>query len=349
MDAGEPQLLEVANIDQRIFSDEPLLMRVERATIALHKELEDSDEKRSLEIISLAANAGLVRPVAAKKEMKNYGKPGHEQVTSDVLLKYRLREEQLLQSGTLDIPWGVKWLLSYVVLLDTPVLGAESMAKMINVVRRWLTALADADIHEVKGQLADLNEIVDRAYDELLASRALASQMPGLFNAACSLLYAGQLRSLYVDEGLPNWVLRDRSSAAAGAGNNQHLPATDLPEDHMSVEEARQYVAGTVADDARCSHSRAVDLIVESIGSSAADESSEWQLRVVVRVFDRQRMMAAEEDAVSLRFEYALAENLRPGQVIEATLHTLSDGCSYIDAVTMVWPSYSPLDYVGLC
>ncbi|KAJ2061078.1 hypothetical protein GGI17_003335 [Coemansia sp. S146] len=340
MDTDEIVPAQSSAIDTRDFADEPLLMRVERVTAALNRELDDTVEKRCLEITSFAANAGLVRPVATKKELKKYKKDGEEQATRDIILKYRLREEQLLQSGTLDIPWGLKWLLSYVVLIDSPVIGPGNMEKMTSVVQRWLNAMASADIHEVKDHLEDLTKFVDCARVELLASRALANQLPGMFNAACSLLYDGALRSVHVDFGLPKWVLADRRNSGGG----DRLMPDHLVQD-LSIEQARQIVSGIVAEDAQCTRSRPVDLKVESVGVCGDDG-----LHIVsVCVFDRQNMVAVEgEDTVVLRFETDLAGNVIPGQVIEATLYTLSDGCHYIDAVTMLWPSYSPLDYVNL-
>ncbi|KAJ2702618.1 hypothetical protein H4218_000734 [Coemansia sp. IMI 209128] len=327
-------------IDTREFADEPLLMRVERVTTALNRELEDTVEKRCLEITSFAANAGLVRPVATKRELKKYKKEGEAQATRDIILKYRLREEQLLQSGTLDIVWGLKWLLSYVVLIETPVIGPGNMEKMTSVVQRWLNAMASANIHEVKNQLEDLTKLVDCARKELLASRALSNQLPGVFNAACSLLYAGALHSVNVEMCLPKWVIADRSNSEGG-----ERPMPDHLVQDLSIEQARQLVSGIVADDAQCTRSRPVDLLVESVGACGDDGLH----LVSVCVFDRQTMASAEgESSIALRFETDLAENLISGQVIEATLYTLSDGCSYIDAVTMVWPSYSPLDYVTM-
>ncbi|KAJ2908495.1 hypothetical protein GGI21_002827 [Coemansia aciculifera] len=328
-----------ANISTCDFTDEPLLMRVERVTTALFRELEDAQEKRCLELTSFEANAGLVRPVATKKELKKYKAGGEEQTTSDILLRYRLREEQLLQSGTLDIPWGLKWLLSYVVLIESPVFGAGGMEKMTSVVQRWLNALASADIHEVKDQLEELTKFVDCARDELVASRALANQLPGVFNAACSLLYAGELHTVHVDGGLPKWVLADRRNGGEGRLSQGHSPLD------MSIEQSRQFVSDIIAPDAQCSRTRPADLLVEAVGGCGDDGLH----KVSTRVFDRQRMAVAEgEDPVTLRFETDLVANLRIGQVIETTLYTLSDGCSYIDVVTMVWPSYSPLDYVNM-
>ncbi|KAJ2449315.1 hypothetical protein GGF42_004810 [Coemansia sp. RSA 2424] len=339
MDTSEILPARSADISTRDFADEPLLMRVERVTTALNRELEDTLEKRCLELTSFAANAGLVRPVATKKELKKYKVAGEEQATSDILLRYRLREDQLLQSGTLDVPWGLKWLLSYVVLIESPVLGPGSMEKMTSVVQRWLNAMASADIHEIKVQLEDLTRFIDCARDELVASRALANQLPGVFNAACSLLYAGELHSVHVDASLPKWVLADQRN------EGEERRAQEHSSQGLSIEQARRLVADVVAGDAQCSRSRPVDLLVEHVGA-CGDAGLH---RVSTRVFDRRRMAAAEgEDPVVLRFETDLAENLRLGQVIEATVYTLSDGCSYIDAVTMVWPSYSPLDYVNL-
>ncbi|KAJ2105599.1 hypothetical protein GGI16_002287 [Coemansia sp. S142-1] len=333
-------LVQSSAIDTHDFADEPLLMRVERVTAALNRELEDTVEKRCLEITSFAANAGLIRPVATKKELKKYRKDGEEQATHDIILKYRLREEQLLQSGPLDIPWGLKWLLSYVVLIDSPVIGPGNMEKMTSVVQRWLNAMASADIYEVKDHLEDLTKFVDCAREELLASRALANELPGMFNSACSLLYAGALRSLYVDKGLPKWVLADRRDSEGG----ERLVPDHMVQD-LSIEQARQLVSGIVADDAQCTRSRPVDILVQSVGVCGDDGLH----MVSACVFDRQNMAAVEgEDSIVLRFETDLASNLIPGQVIETTLYTLSDGCNYIDAVTMIWPSYSPLDYVNL-
>ncbi|KAJ2736442.1 hypothetical protein IW152_000803 [Coemansia sp. BCRC 34962] len=340
MDIDELEPAQNPAIDTREFAAEPLLMRVERVTTALNRELEDTMEKRCFEITSFAANAGLVRPIATKKELKKYRKEGEEQATRDIILKYRLREEQLLQSGTLDVAWGLKWLLSYVVLIESPIIGPGNMEKMTSVVQRWLNAMARADIHEVKDQLEDLTKLIDCAHKELLASRALANQLPGAFNAACSLLYAGELHSVNIDMGLPKWVIADRSNSGGG-----EQPMPDRLVQDLSIEQARQLVSGIVADDAQCTRSRPVDLLVESVGASGDDGLH----LVLVCVFDRQSMAAAEgESSIALRFEADLAENLISGQVIEATLYALSDGCSYIDAVTMVWPSYSPLDYVDM-
>ncbi|KAJ2800842.1 hypothetical protein H4S07_005081 [Coemansia furcata] len=211
---------------------------------------------------------------------------------------------------------------------------------MTSVVQRWLNAMASADIHEVKDQLEDLTKFVDCAREELLASRALANQMPGMFNAACSLLYAGELHRVHVESGLPKWVLADRENSR---GDGRLMP-DHLVQD-LSLEQARQLLSGIVADDARCTRSRPVDLLVASVGACGDDGMH----KVSVGIFDRQNMMVVEgEDSIVLRFEADLAANLISGQVIEATLYTLSDGCNYIDAVTMVWPSYSPLDYVNM-
>ncbi|KAJ2746493.1 hypothetical protein GGI20_001336 [Coemansia sp. BCRC 34301] len=340
MDAkGETLAVQSSNISTRDFADEPLLMRVERVTAALNRELVDAQERRCLELTSFTSNAGLVRPVATKKVLKKYKVAGEEQATTNILLRYQLREDQLLKSGTLDIPWGLKWLLSYVVLIESPVLGPGSMEKMTSVVQRWLNAMASADIHEIKDQLEDLTKLVDCARDELVASRALANQLPGVFNAACSLLFAGELHIMHVNAGLPKWVLADRLSGEKGWLAQLHAPQD------VSLEQARQSVAEIVARDARCVRSRHVDLLVESVGACGDDGLH----KVSACVYDRRGMTVAEgEGPVVLRFETDLAENLRRGQVIEATLHTLSDGCDYIDAVTMVWPSYSPLDYVNL-
>ncbi|KAJ1892157.1 hypothetical protein LPJ66_006510 [Kickxella alabastrina] len=341
-ESGGPTLPRDTHIDTRMFSNEPLLLRMDLATHAFYRKLENPQDKKVLEIASHVANVSVLLRQATKKELKRYGQPGEQEITRDVRMKYQARQDQVTQPGTFDMQWGLKWLLSFVILLESPVFGTAGAERMVVIAEQWMKALADAGIHEVADQMSELQSILRTARDELPASCALAEQLPGKFSSACSLLFAGQLRDAYVNMYKPKWVVAEETLNSQARGEC-------LSE--MSLDEARQLVDDIVPLDAVCISSCPLDIRIDSVGAAGAEDASGLQqyVPVLVRIFDRQKMADREDkEPILLRFGYESLEFLRPGFIIEATLHTLSNGCHYIDAVTMVWPSYSPLDYVEL-
>ncbi|KAJ2716387.1 hypothetical protein H4R19_000684 [Coemansia spiralis] len=322
-----------AGIDTRRFSAEPLLLRLDVATHAFYQGLAaGSTSRKMMELVASSANVNVLTRPAGRKEFKHYNKPGEEENTRNVRLKYQLRENNLRQIGTFDPQWGVRWLLSYVALTEMPGMGAADAARLVDLVEQWLEALAAAEIHEIADEMPGLRATLAVARSELVCLRALGDQLPGRFNSACSLLFAGALRTTFVDAHLPRWVLRLR---AREAGARPDVPDGCAP---MTIADAQQCVAGIVAPGAACTSSGATDLRVKAIGTAV----DSWGLvQVRVRTFDRAAVADKGEADVILRFEPDLAAELRVGFVIEATLHSLDGGIHYIDAVTMVWPSYA--------
>ncbi|PIA18709.1 hypothetical protein COEREDRAFT_79707 [Coemansia reversa NRRL 1564] len=333
-----------ANISTHKFSDEPLLLRLDIATHGFYRELKDATDKRLMEIIANTANVNVRTRPAGKKEFTKYNKPGEGENTRNVRLKYRLREELLRQSGTFDLQWGIKWLLSFVALLDTPVLNLAEASRLLELVDMWLKALVSANIHEIVSELPAMEDTIAIAQDEMLCQRTLSEKLPGQFNSACSLLFAGELKTNFIDANMPKWVLELRardsqSTERIGARGRDVVPS-------LSIAEAQECVSGIVPLDTGCKSSGAVDLRINSIGNDG-DSNGDGLVQVGVYVFDRQHM-ADKGEQLMLRFEPEIAMEMRVGFVLEATLHTLDNGCNYIDAVTMVWPSYTPLDYVEM-
>ncbi|KAI8325835.1 hypothetical protein GQ54DRAFT_301614 [Martensiomyces pterosporus] len=323
------------------FSDEPLLLRMDLVTDAFYRQLPSDQDKRLLEIAAKTANINPVLRLASKKEFKRFKKPGHEDTTKSIYAKYSSREEQLLQSGTLDMAWGLKWLFSYVVLLDTPVLKPELTGRMLDVTGEWLQNMAEAGIDEVAAVLPELRQVLEVAREEIPLSRALADQLPGRFNQACSLLYSGELRQNYVDVNKPKWAQGDADLAAL---TDNQPPQGFGQTDAIPLNQAQMLVDNVVPRGSVCTRSRPEDLRILSVTRSAND-GDYGNVLAMVSVFDRERM-ADTGDPLALRFDEEMAPNLKPGFVIEATLYSLNNGMHYIDQVTMVWPTYAPLDYV---
>ncbi|KAJ1826039.1 hypothetical protein LPJ56_002387 [Coemansia sp. RSA 2599] len=338
--AREPQTIpRDASIDLCAFSNDPLLLRMDMATYSYYSTLSDIRDKRLLEIASRAANVNVLTRPVGKKELKKFAERRDAEAVRNVRLKYQTRQDQVAQLGTFDMQWGLKWLLSFVVLVEEPVLGVYGAERMVSITEEWMKALARADISEVSSQLPQLRDTLEIARAELPLSLALAEALPGKFNLACSLLFAGQLRSAHTDMHRPRWALADQ------AGSDHESEHDDAD---SAKAQARETIGDIVPANAECIRSRPADLRITSI--DAASEDFPAYRRVCARVFDRLRLVDKEdEEQVELRFEADIASRLCVGLVIEATLHALSNGMHYIDAVTMVWPSYSPLDYVDSC
>ncbi|KAJ2552426.1 hypothetical protein EV175_003316 [Coemansia sp. RSA 1933] len=342
MDTHEKLTLSVTNSETVVFSDEPLLLRLDIATYAFYQTLGEDDacEKKMLELAASFANVTVQTRLVGKKEMKKYKRPGKQAATRDIMSKYQDREKQLLQSGTWDMQWGLRWLLSFIVLIDTPVLSISNAKAMLSVVNRWLRALRDANIQEVEGQFAELEHTLSVADDELVASLSASRSLPGKFNAACSLIFAGELKEAFVDLHMPKWALTDYVI------NTEHraTAAHDTSTSGLSLADARDCVAQVFGSEdlsqITCTCSIACDLRVNEI----TQDLSPFR-RVSAYMFNRTTL-ADQGDPLVLYLEHEIAAELRPGFVLEATLHTLNNGYNYIDAVTMVWPSYTPLDYV---
>ncbi|KAJ2725015.1 hypothetical protein GGI07_001584 [Coemansia sp. Benny D115] len=332
--------------ESRALSDEPLLLRMDLATHAFYRSLESASDKKLMEIASRVANVSVLLRPATKKELKRYQKPGEEETTRDIVIKYRSFEDNLLRSGTFDILWGLRWLLSFEILIETPLTGIAEPERMPVVVELWLEALVAAGIHEVADQMDAARAVLRTAREELPLLRALSERLPGEFNRACSMAFEGQMHDAFVDMYKPKWVLADQAaSARRAAAEGEHGQLGVAPVGLM-----HGYFSGIVPSDAACVRSRPVDLRVRSMQSaaSAGDTAEQFQgILVQASIFDRSILADKEdEEPVVLRFEQGMAEYVRPGFVIEATLHTLSNGVHYIDAVTMVWPSFTPLDYI---
>ncbi|KAJ1876343.1 hypothetical protein LPJ57_004533 [Coemansia sp. RSA 486] len=335
---NDPQTIpKDAKIELCTFSDDPLLLRMDMATYGYYSALTDSRDRRLMEIASRSANVNVQTRPAGRKELKQFGDKKNAEAVRNVRLKYRTKQDQIAQLGTFDMQWGLRWLLSFVVLVEEPVLGVSGAERMVSVVEGWIRALASADIYEVSNQQPQLMRILDVARKELPLTLAVSERLPGKLNLACSLLFAGQLRNAFVDAYKPRWALTDQV-----AGDQK--PKDEDAE--VERERARDVVDGVVPVDAECTRSRPVDLRIASI-DLAAEDCSERLSRVCVRIYDRSLLADRnDEEPVDLLFEADVASCLCVGFVIEATLHTLSNGMHYMDAVTMVWPSYAPLDYV---
>ncbi|KAJ2568538.1 hypothetical protein IW140_003744 [Coemansia sp. RSA 1813] len=178
--------------------------------------------------------------------MKKYKYPGQYAATREIMIKYRDREKQLLQSGTWDMQWGLRWLLSFVVLIDAPVLSIPNANAMVSVVNKWLYALKKAKIQEVEEQFAELEHIISVATDELAASLSASGKLPGRFNAACSLIFAGELKEAFIDLHMPKWALADHVI------NTEEYRPTDAysaADSGLSLAEARECVAQVFGSD----------------------------------------------------------------------------------------------------
>lgn len=330
--------------DVKVLADEPLLFRMERVSATLYKQLNDQQDKQLLELITRVANTSPTNAVATKRELKGYRQPGNEKSTRDVLIKYRTRERQILQTGTHDIPWGLKWLFSFIILVDTPVKGAARVDRMLELTKQWLQAMAEDGIYEVGDQLSELNALLDSIGNELNGCRELTTQLPGPFNTACNLLFGDRIQDAAARGEIPRWAIADQQS----------LPPLYINRDEnnkdmrMAMSQAREYVDGVVGENERCTNSQARDLRVESISPSFT-RGAITGCTVTVQPIDRGSMEPVSSSApVDLWLEVDIAANLHVGIVIEATLHFLSSGQAYVHEVTMVWPSFTPMDYMDI-
>ncbi|ORX74577.1 hypothetical protein DL89DRAFT_290100 [Linderina pennispora] len=260
------------------FPDEPLLLRMDKTTHAFYKTLTDEADKKMLEVVTHTANVSPILRQASKKDFKKYGNPEYPTITSSIIDKYAERQKVLLSSGTLDLVWGIRWLLSYVVLIDYPLQGTEM-------------ALADADILEVLGV----------AHQELVVSRQLSTMLPGSFNSACSIVFAGELKTIHIAH----------ANGIAGVEEQTEGVAVD----------AVQTIGGMVDRDSICVSTASVDLRI---------------------------MCSNNDDGKVSEFDRSIMKDTGTPFELKGTLHRLSDGTRYIDQVTMVWPTYTPLDYVDL-
>ncbi|KAJ1961604.1 hypothetical protein GGI12_003158 [Dipsacomyces acuminosporus] len=326
------------------FLDEPLLLRMDLVTADFHETIDDDQDRRLFEIVAKMANVNPIFRHSRKSELEKYKEPGEEEATRNVLIKYASEERRILQSGTLDLVWGLKWLFSYEVLIEIPVLDPALVDRMINIVARWLAAMARAGIDEVSSQMPNLRRVLDLAKEEIPASRALADQLPGKFNTACSLIYAGELRQNYVSTNTPKWVQDDPAIAPpVNHHQDQQLSSSDSPA-VLTMAQAQEIVADFVPPGSVCTRSCAQELRVDSV-IKPTDEKDHGALLAMVHIFDREKLEGTGEP-IAIRLDDDMAPNIKPGFVIEATLHTLDTGIHYIDQITMIWPSYSPLDYM---
>ncbi|KAJ2454997.1 hypothetical protein EV183_001101 [Coemansia sp. RSA 2336] len=333
-DPSQPQAPEEPKINTRVFADEPLLLRLDLTTFAFFSSLKDEESRRLMEIVARAANLDMANRPATKKELKKYKKPGYSDNTRNVEIKYRAKEEQLLKSGTFDPVWGLKWLLSYVVLVDSSVFLTNSALRLCEITEAWLDALAK-DIDEISDSISELKQVLENAQIELANIQLLSNELPGKFNSACSLLFGGDLKQMHIDPYLPKWVaaLQDHDSSASAE------PATS---DLISLAEAQDCVDGIVDLKSACTCCGSFDIRIHKL----APVGDLGLVSVCVYKFDRQAMKDLEE--LTLLFEHDLTVHMRENMVVEATLYKLANGQHFIDSVTMVWPSYTPLDYALL-
>ncbi|KAJ2365710.1 hypothetical protein H4S02_010624, partial [Coemansia sp. RSA 2611] len=196
--------------------------------------------------------------------------------------------------------------------------------------------------------ILQLKELLQVARVELVCLRTLCEKLPGQFNNACSLLFGGDLKRVYVDSYLPKWAAELRAHDAL---DNQGQPVGKADEEsdslvggisHMSMADAQECVAGIVPLGTKSHNRGSFDLRVQSIGSTADVDSGLVPIQVCI--FDRQQMKEQGEE-LTLLLEQSTAVDIRVGFTIEATLYRLDNGRHFIDSVTMVWPSYAPLDY----
>ncbi|KAJ2360466.1 hypothetical protein IW150_007490, partial [Coemansia sp. RSA 2607] len=265
-----PTIPKDAQIKTNMFSSEPLLMRMDFATYKYYRTLEDPHDKKLMEIASTFANVNVLTRPATRKELKKYSDYKNSEARRDLRLKYQTRQVQVLGQATFDMQWGLKWLLSYFILIEEPVATASVRSERLPVItREWMNALASDGIHEVADQLPELLEIIDLAQQELPLLHRLGEQLPGKFSSACSLLFAGQLRSAHIDMFKPKWVLADQQQISKEDADCLDIYC-DKPE-LMTQAQARNCVSGIVPLDAT-STSRPVDLRIVSIESSSADD-----------------------------------------------------------------------------
>ncbi|KAJ2502363.1 hypothetical protein GGH96_001159 [Coemansia sp. RSA 1972] len=330
--------LEKRGIETRPFSNDPLLLRIDLATFDFYKALDTTDDKRLMALISRTANVNVSTRLASKRELKHYKEAGHEENTRNVRIKYRTREESLLQSGTFDPVWGLKWLLSSVVLVDSPLFNTSDIERLCELATLWIGALTEAGVHEVSDFANELYAVLETGRSELMCMRGLGGNLPGRFNTACSLLFGGDFKRLYVNSYAPRWAAALQPMNPS-ADDQTKVSNTSAP---MSIAEARECVANVVPLDTKCRNCGSYDLRVKEIGTSSNDSGL---VSVQVCVFNRQ-LMQDEGQALTLLFEHSVAVDMRAGFVIEATLYKLDNGQHFIDSVTMVWPSYAPLDYL---
>ncbi|KAJ2675134.1 hypothetical protein IWW42_001280 [Coemansia sp. RSA 1085] len=333
-DISQSQASEGSGIDSRRFSGEPLLLRLDLATSAFYASLKDEESKRLMEIVARAANLDIANRPATKKELKKYKKPGYSDNTRNVETKYRAKEERLLKSGTFDPQWGLKWLLSYVVLVDSSVFITNSALRLCEITEEWLDALAK-DVCEISDSISELKQVLEDARTELASIQLLSDKLPGKFNSACSLLFGGDLRQMHIDPYLPKWV-------TALQGHDLSAGVEPANFDLMSLTEAQSCVDGIVDLNSTCTCCGSFDIRIHKL----APVNDLGLAPVCVYKFDRQTMKDIEE--LTLLFEHDIIMHMRENMVIEATLYKLANGQHFIDSVTMVWPSYTPLDYVTL-
>ncbi|KAJ2125773.1 hypothetical protein IW147_000544 [Coemansia sp. RSA 720] len=325
-------------IETRHFSNDPLLLRLDLATFEFYKTLDTANDKRLMALISRTANVNVSTRLASKRELKHYKEAGHEENTRNVRIKYRTREENLLQSGTFDPVWGLKWLLSSVVLVDSPLFSTSDIVRLCELATMWIKALAEAGVHEVSDSADELYDVLETGRRELVCVRAFCWNLPDRFNTACSLLFGGDVKRLYMDTYAPRWAAA-LQPINPSVDEQAEVADANSP---LSIAEARECVANVVALDATCRNCGSYDLRVKEIGSSSNDSGL---VPVQVCVFNRQ-LMQDEGQALTLLFEHKMAVDIRVGFVIEATLYKLDNGQHFIDSVTMIWPSYAPLDYL---
>ncbi|KAJ2661078.1 hypothetical protein IWW48_002633 [Coemansia sp. RSA 1200] len=225
-----------------------------------------------LEIATAFANVSVQTRLVSKKDIKKYGRPDHQATTHDIIVRYQEREKQLLQSGTWDMQWGLRWLLSFIVLIETPVLCIINAKAMLSVVSKWICALKEAHIQEVEEQFSELEQITCVASDELVASLSVSEKLPGGFNAACSLVFAGDLKEAFVDLYMPKWALADHGATT----ESRYAAAQNTANSGLSLAAARGCVIQVFDSEdlsqVVCTHSIACDLRVSEIAGSGNGE-----------------------------------------------------------------------------
>ncbi|KAJ2668012.1 hypothetical protein GGH99_006525, partial [Coemansia sp. RSA 1285] len=218
---------------------------------------------------------------------------------------------------------------------------------MLSVVSKWICALKEARIQEVEEQFSELEQITCVASDELVASLAVSEKLPGGFNAACSLVFAGRLKEALVDLYMPKWALADHGATT----ESRYAAAQNTANSGLSLAEAKECIIQVFDSEdlsqVVCTHSIACDLRVSGIAGPGNDESDKDGYAVKgkahnttsfhkVYVYMYNRLASVDEgDRLTLYLESDVVAELRPGFVLETTLHTLNNGYHYIDSVTM--------------
>ncbi|KAJ1972799.1 hypothetical protein H4R35_004475 [Dimargaris xerosporica] len=232
------------------------------------------------------------------------------------------RSPAFFETHTVNFTLFARYYFSHHLLVVEPMFDMQRLATFPVAVGNFLEHAQRINAcPEYREDLDQAMAVVRLAQHQLVSLRRAFYLMPGKPNMARSARFDGEFK--YILEPVP-WAAAELEPECSLSPSEYQTLIAAVPADATIVQSSHQL--------------RVVATVNRTTGLATlhpwAVDPADWTLDTPITP------PSGPSDQYTIDIGLALCQYLKPGFIIEASYHSLSDGTYYFDSVTAVWPPY---------